>query len=230
MMENNWYVYRHIRLDKNEPFYIGIGNKKNYARAYQIRPDRRNAIWCKIFLKTEIEVEIILDGLTKTQASAKEQEFIKLYGRIDLGSGVLCNMTDGGDGIWNCVRSDETKEKLRQQKLGSKNPMFGKKPSEETLLKMSNSQKGRTHSDEEKKKQSLRTVKSGQAKSVDVFKFDDGSYVGRFYAIAQACRVLGFHKLNGKAVMVAKGKRMQTQGYVFRYVQEDNVVKDTILI
>jgi hypothetical protein len=220
-MENNWYVYRHIRLDKNEPFYIGIGNKKNYARAYQIRPDRRNSIWSKIFLKTEIEVEIILDGLTKIQASEKEKEFIKLYGRKDLGFGPLCNMTDGGDGIWNCLRSDETKEKLRQQKLGDKNPMFGKSPSKETLLKMSNSQKGRTHSDEEKKKQSLRTIKSGQAKSVDVFKFDDGSYVGRFYAISQACRVLGFYKLNGKAVMVAKGKRMQTQGYVFRYVEED---------
>ena len=62
-MENNWYVYRHIRLDKNEPFYIGIGNKKNYARAHQIKSDRRNEIWCKIFSKTEIEIEIILDNL-----------------------------------------------------------------------------------------------------------------------------------------------------------------------
>ena len=47
-MENNWYVYIHIRLDNNEPFYIGIGNKKNYARAYQTKPDRRNQIWCNI--------------------------------------------------------------------------------------------------------------------------------------------------------------------------------------
>lgn len=113
MMENNWYVYRHIRLDKNEPFYIGIGNKKNYARAYQIKPDRRNAIWNKIFSKTDVEVEIILDNLTKSQASEKEKEFIQLYGRKDLNSGCLCNMTDGGDGIWNCLRSDETKNKLR---------------------------------------------------------------------------------------------------------------------
>ena len=65
MMKNNWYVYRHIRLDKNEPFYIGIGNKKNYARAYQTNPDRRNEIWCKIFNKTDIEIEIILEDLTK---------------------------------------------------------------------------------------------------------------------------------------------------------------------
>lgn len=25
----NHYLYRHIRLDKNQPFYIGIGTKKD---------------------------------------------------------------------------------------------------------------------------------------------------------------------------------------------------------
>lgn len=41
---NKYYLYRHIRLDKNEPFYIGIGTKRNryhpnmyseYRRAYE---------------------------------------------------------------------------------------------------------------------------------------------------------------------------------------------------
>ena len=91
MMENNWYVYRHIRKDKNEPFYIGIGNKENYARAYQTNPNRRNEIWGKIFIKTDIEIEIILEGLSKTQASEKEKEFIKLYGRKNLNTGSLTN-------------------------------------------------------------------------------------------------------------------------------------------
>lgn len=218
MMENNWYVYRHIRLDKNEPFYVGIGNKKNYERAYQTKLDRRNQIWGKIYNKTDIKIEIILDNLTKNQASKKEQEFIKLYGRIDLNTGILCNMTDGGDGIWNCIRSEETKEKLRQQKLGNKNPMFGKTQNEETCLKRRNSLLGQKRSQEVKKKQSLSSIKSGQAKSVDVFKYDSGEYVGRYYAIAEACRVLGFHHSNSKAGMVAKGKRSQTHGYVFKYV------------
>ena len=39
--------------------------------------------------------------MTKTQASEKEQEFIKLYGRKDLNLGTLCNYTNGGDGIAN---------------------------------------------------------------------------------------------------------------------------------
>lgn len=218
MMENNWYVYRHIRLDKNEPFYIGIGNKKNYARAYQTNPDRRNEIWRKIFTKTNIDVEIILEGLSKSQASEKEQEFIKLYGRKDLNNGLLCNMTDGGDGIWNCIRSEDTKEKLRQQKLGDKNPMFGKTPSKETSLKRSKSLTGQKRSEETKKKQSLSSINSGQAKSVDVFRFDDNKYVGRFYAISEACRILGFHQSISKASLVANGKRNQTHGYVFKFI------------
>lgn len=41
---NNWYVYRHIRLDKNEPFYIDIGCKKQYARAYETDSVKRNHI------------------------------------------------------------------------------------------------------------------------------------------------------------------------------------------
>jgi len=45
-MENQWYVYKHIRLDKNEPFYIGIGSTENYARAFS--RSIRNDIWKKI--------------------------------------------------------------------------------------------------------------------------------------------------------------------------------------
>ena len=32
-MSNNWYIYKHIRLYTNEIFYIGIGNKKDFAIA-----------------------------------------------------------------------------------------------------------------------------------------------------------------------------------------------------
>jgi hypothetical protein len=218
MNENNWYVYKHIRLDKNEPFYIGIGNKKNFGRAFEFSKDKRNEIWWKIYSKTNIYVEILYESLTKTEASLKEQELIKKYGRKDLNEGSLCNMTDGGDGIWNCIRTEKTRKLLSEQKIGSKNPQFGKKQSKELIEKRFRNIRGIKKSDEDKKKQSLSTIKSGQAKEVDVFKYNTNEYIGRFYAISEACRILGFHHLNGKAVQVAKGKRKQTQGYVFKYV------------
>ena len=217
MMENNWYVYQHIRKDKNEVFYIGIGNKKNFSRAYEFRKDKRNEIWWKIFNKTKIEVEILYTDITKNDASLKEKELIKKYGRINSNEGKLCNMTDGGDGIWNCKRSDETKKILSEQKKGNKNPQYGKKQSLELIEKRFKNIKGIKRSNETKKKQSLSSIKSGQSKEVDVFKYDTNEYVGRFYAISEACRVLGFYHLNSKAMMVANGKRKQTQGYIFIY-------------
>lgn len=219
-MENDWYVYRHIRLDKNEPFYIGIGKKKNYNRAFQNTPERRNEIWGKIFEKTEIRVEIILTNLTKIDASKKEQEFIKLYGRKDLKTGCLCNMTDGGDGIWNCKRSDETKEILRNQKLGEKNPMFGKTQSEETKQKRNDSLRGQKRSEETKKNQSLSTIKSGQAKQTLIIDYYTNEPLGIYHSMSEACRSVGLSPKNdgGKACMVANGKRKQVKGYVFKYL------------
>jgi len=217
MSHNNWYVYIHIRKDKNEVFYVGIGNKKNYGRAFEFRKDKRNQIWWKVYCKTEIDVKIIHDNLSKIESSNKETDLIKKYGRKDLSEGTLTNMTDGGDGIWNCIMSENTKEKMRQSKLGDKNPNFGKSPSKETTLKRSKSLTGQKRSEETKKKQSISSIKSGQAKEVDVFKFSTNEFIGRFHSISEACRFLGFHHLNGKAVMVANGKRNQTQGYVFSY-------------
>jgi len=97
------YVYRHIRLDKNEPFYVGIGSG-GYRRANSSKG--RNKIWYGIVARTDYEVEIILDDLGWQEARIKEKEFISLYGRIDKNNGPLCNLTEGGDGTlgvsaWN---------------------------------------------------------------------------------------------------------------------------------
>lgn len=88
-------VYKHTRLDKNEPFYIGIG--KTEKRAYS--KIGRNNRWNKIIKKTNYIIEIIHFDLTWEEACEKEKELIKLYGRKDLGTGTLINMTDGGEGV-----------------------------------------------------------------------------------------------------------------------------------
>jgi len=136
------YVYRHIRLDKNQPFYIGIGNDSSYIRANEFKEKRRNYIWNKIFSKTLIEVDIILDNLTWEQACEKEIEFIKLYGRINTKTGSLCNLTDGGDGSVGVIVSDENKKRLSKRNSGINNPMYGKKLSNESIAKMVAKKKG----------------------------------------------------------------------------------------
>lgn len=120
------YVYRHIRLDKNQPFYIGIGSDEKYSRANDLKPKRRNFIWRNIASKTNIIVEIIFDNLTWNECCEKEKEFIKLYGRIDNSTGILSNLTDGGDGSVGIIISQERRKILSNNFSGKGNPMYGK--------------------------------------------------------------------------------------------------------
>lgn len=131
-------VYRHIRLDTRQPFYIGIG--VNEARAYSIK--NRNKHWCNIVDKCGYEVQILFDDLDYEEAKLKEVEFITLYGRNNISNGLLCNLTDGGDGS------------------------LGYKPTEEALLKISKTSKGRIKTKEQidKWKQNMSFTKSEETK------------------------------------------------------------------
>jgi len=134
------YVYRHIRLDKNVPCYIGIAkdDKGVYKRAFAIKVGR-NPLHQNIINKTEIEVEIMLDDLTWEEACEKEKELITLYGRKDKSTGILCNLTDGGEGAPGVIQSLEVR-------LEKSNRLKGRVFSEETLAKMKASRNARTDS------------------------------------------------------------------------------------
>jgi hypothetical protein len=143
---NTCVVYRHIRLDKNEPFYIGISSRKR--RPYD--KHGRSSFWWNIINKTDYRIEILFDNLSWDEACEKEKEFIKLYGRRDLGLGSLINQTDGGEGVvgkpawnkgiktfkpsWNAGKktSLKTRNKISESNkgkpglFGEKNPSYGK--------------------------------------------------------------------------------------------------------
>jgi hypothetical protein len=127
------YVYRHIRLDKNEPFYIGIGISKNYHRAYSKKG--RNKIWKSIINRSKYDVEIIFDDLTWEQACQKEMEFIKLYGRIDNKNGTLSNLTDGGDGTIGVNAWNKGKKLSKKHIESLSKAQTGLKRSKESITK-----------------------------------------------------------------------------------------------
>jgi hypothetical protein len=129
------YLYRHIRLDKNEVFYIGIGkdSKGLYKRAYSEKT--RNKYWKNVVDSTDYDIEIVLDGLTWIEAGKKEVEFIKLYGRSCVNEGTLTNISEGGIGgilSGNLNGMYGNGNKL----VGSNNGMYGKKHSEESIKLM----------------------------------------------------------------------------------------------
>ena len=148
--EGVYYLYRHIRLDKNEPFYVGIGtvskterlstDYRYFRRAFSV--SRRNTIWKRIVEKTDYEVEILLESDDYEFIKQKEIEFIALYGRKDLGKGSLANLTDGGE---NCgsIRTEEAKQKQREYWKNNIHPCKGVPRTEESKQKMREACKGR---------------------------------------------------------------------------------------
>lgn len=107
------YLYRHIRTDRNEVFYIGIG--LTLERAYT--DIGRSVYWKRVVNKTSYEVEILFDDLTWQEACVKEMEFIHLYGRKTLKTGTLVNLTAGGDGF-RSKHLLSSKEKISSKKKG----------------------------------------------------------------------------------------------------------------
>jgi hypothetical protein len=231
------YVYRHIRLDKNEPFYIGIGSSEYYNRAY--RHKQRSELWKRISSKGGYIVEILLDDLTWDEVREKEKEFIKLYGRIDLKTGCLANMTDGGDGAINAIISKEHREKVAEANRrrifteeDRKNISIrhtGRKKSDESKKKLSNSLKnsqkfkdaiirnsekfkGFKHSEETKKKLSeLRGKKIIQ-------KTLDNEFIKIWHSARQVQRELGISQ--GNISRCCNGEHKKSNGYKWEYYKQ----------
>jgi len=137
-MKKNNVVYLHRKVTDNSIFYVGIGNKK---RPFHFRG--RNNLWHKIFKKYGCFVDVIKTGLTRNEAISIEKLLIDYYGKIKNDSGILSNMTDGGDGITRGYKHDDKfKEKRRKIMIGNTNTK-GMKLSTEHKNKISKSSKGR---------------------------------------------------------------------------------------
>jgi len=105
-----FYVYAYLRQD-NTPYYIGKGHA---VRAWSKHDKGVNP-------PTDKSKIIILESnLTDIGALALERRFIRWYGRKDLDTGILRNLTDGGDGSTGYVATVETRRKISLSGKGKK--------------------------------------------------------------------------------------------------------------
>lgn len=100
----SYYVYAYLRKD-DTPYYIGKG--------------KDNRAWSKNHKgigvpKDQSRIKMISENLTEEIAHKLEIELIALHGRKDLGTGILHNKTNGGDGSSGRILSEHSKNKLRK--------------------------------------------------------------------------------------------------------------------
>jgi hypothetical protein len=96
-------------------------------------------------------------AIDESEAFENEIALIWYYGRIDLGTGILRNMTDGGENPPSSkgkkrVNSAEARLKMSLAKKGKPSGLIGFAHSAESKLKMSASHTGYVASEETKKK------------------------------------------------------------------------------
>lgn len=113
---NIYYVYAYLRED-GTPYYIGKGKDK---RAYVIH---RRSNGTNLLPKDKNNIKIIAHKLFEHEAFLLEQYLILTYGRKDLGTGILQNMANGGEGRTGPITYSEESKKIRTEKMsGDKNP------------------------------------------------------------------------------------------------------------
>ncbi len=110
--ENIYYVYEWIRLDKNEPFYVGKGKGD---RCYRLKRGN-NHHFNNIVKSIPTAVHILHDNLSEEEAHQYECWYINEY-KYNICYEIV-NITDGGEGTSGYKQPEEVVKRNRTKTHG----------------------------------------------------------------------------------------------------------------
>lgn len=127
-------VYAFCRED-NTFYYIGKGSKKRVysKRQHGVNPPQDKS-----------RILILHSGLDEETAFRYERLLIQFYGRKDIGTGILRNMTDGGEGVSGWVPNESWRQQKSRSMQGENNPFYGKQHTDHAKALISAANKGKS--------------------------------------------------------------------------------------
>ena len=103
-----YYVYAYLRSNDSTtakagtPYYIGKGVGKRAYKSHGKLP----------VPKDKSLIVMLESNLSETEAFNLEQSYIQQYGRKNIGTGILLNLTNGGEGSSGYKHTIDAKKKL----------------------------------------------------------------------------------------------------------------------
>lgn len=115
-LSEDYYVYAYIRIKDSlngkagTPYYIGKGKGKRAWHGVHRVPVPKES-W---------RIVIIADQLSELWSLIMERKLIRLWGRLDNRTGVLHNLTDGGESNYGLIHNTITRQKMSASATGKK--------------------------------------------------------------------------------------------------------------
>jgi hypothetical protein len=178
-LAHDYYVYIYFDPRSNQPFYVGKGRKKrmfdhlketaettqNPHKFYKIQKIREETGF-------DPPITVVHSGLSNDNACKLEMELIEKYGRESNSTGILTNLTDGGDrGCPGYKHTEQDKRKMSEKWKGIPlkerkcyDAIIAHNKSEEGRRKNSEANKGKKLTDEDKRKKSLAAIGNTRTK------------------------------------------------------------------
>ena len=233
--ERRFYVYAYLRSKDSKhgkkltPYYVGKGQGNRAFSPYQRRIPTP---------KDKAFIAFIQEGLTEREAFDLERYCIAAYGRIDTNTGILLNLTDGGEGPSGFRFSDELKARMsivqrssmtQERKDKISRAKLGQKHSLKTREKMSESRRGHGVSPETRSKISRtleghlhppeRRAALSRAKAQYLYELTDPE--GEIYVTESITEFARQYNLSqGNLSNVVHGKRKSHKGWTGRIVEK----------
>lgn len=221
-------------LDNKGVRYIGksVNVRLRLSEHWRARNKRAYPVYSWLRKQKTLQWTVLEFSVDKALLNEMERKWIALF----RPTGLLLNLTEGGEGTLGRTHSAETRRRIGQSKIGKsygvgrkmseaqKQKLRNKVITEEARLNYSAAQKRRMQRPEERQKCLQRLEHYRQAKRKAISCSNGQTYA----SIREAARVLNIPSSN--IISVLKGRYKQAYGYTFSYLEQVSRDEDCVRV